>query len=78
MVYAYIMVKAAPVSGGIDQLKQDLLAVSDGIVSVHIVAGDVDFIVKVEVESPTEVKDIAGGIQSVSGIEDTQTYIAMD
>ncbi|CQR48561.1 MULTISPECIES: Lrp/AsnC ligand binding domain-containing protein [Haloferax] len=78
MVYAYIMVKAAPVSGGIDQLKEDLLAVSDGIVSAHIVAGDVDFIVKVEVDSPADVKDIAGGIQSVSGIEDTQTYIAMD
>ncbi|ELZ96936.1 transcriptional regulator [Haloferax mucosum ATCC BAA-1512] len=78
MVHAYIMVKAAALTDGIDQLKEDLLAVDNGIVSVHIVAGDVDFIVKVDVGSPTDVKDIAGGIQSIDGIEDTQTYIAMD
>ncbi|AFK19957.1 Lrp/AsnC family transcriptional regulator [Haloferax mediterranei ATCC 33500] len=78
MVTAYIMVKAAALTNGIDQLKEDLLAVDNGIESAHIVAGDVDFIVKVDVESPTDVKDIAGGIQSVEGIEDTQTYITMD
>ena len=78
MVHAYIMVKAAAVTDGIDRLKDDLLSVDNGIQSVHIVAGDVDFIVKVDVDSPADVKDIAGGIQVVDGIEDTQTYIAMD
>ncbi|MFC7202589.1 Lrp/AsnC ligand binding domain-containing protein [Haloferax namakaokahaiae] len=78
MVHAYIMVKASAVSGSIDELKAALLDVDNGIESVHIVAGDIDFIVKVDVESPANVKEIAGGIQSVEGIEDTQTYIAMD
>ncbi|WP_411964392.1 Lrp/AsnC ligand binding domain-containing protein [Haloferax sp. YSMS24] len=78
MVHAYIMVKAAAVSDGIDHLKDELLAVDHGIVSAHIVAGDVDFIVKVDVDTPADVKDIAGGLQAIQGIEDTQTYIAMD
>lgn len=78
MVHAYIMVKAAAVSDGIDHLKDELLAVDDGIVNAHIVAGDVDFIVKVDVDTPADVKDIAGGLQAIQGIEDTQTYIAMD
>ncbi|WP_396611699.1 Lrp/AsnC ligand binding domain-containing protein [Haloferax sp. S1W] len=78
MVHAYIMVKAATVSNGIDQLKEELVDVDNGIESVHIVAGDVDFIVKVNVDSPAEVKEVAGGLQGVEGIEDTQTYIAMD
>ncbi|KAB1193300.1 Lrp/AsnC family transcriptional regulator [Haloferax sp. MBLA0076] len=78
MVHAYIMVKAAAVTNGIDRLREDLLAVDHGIVSAHIVAGDVDFIVKVDVDSPADVKEVAGGIQAIDGIEDTQTYIAMD
>ncbi|KAB1187586.1 MULTISPECIES: Lrp/AsnC ligand binding domain-containing protein [Haloferax] len=78
MVHAYIMVKAAALTDGIDELKEQLLAVDHGIESAHIVAGDVDFIVKVDVGTPAEVKDVAGGIQAVDGIEDTQTYIAMD
>ncbi|WP_416840494.1 Lrp/AsnC ligand binding domain-containing protein [Haloferax sp. DFSO52] len=78
MVHAYIMVKAAAVTDGIDHLKEELLALDNGIESAHIVAGDIDFIVKVDVGTPADVKDIAGGIQAVQGIEDTQTYIAMD
>jgi DNA-binding Lrp family transcriptional regulator len=39
----------------------------------------VDLIAKVDVETPAEVKDVAAThIQSIDGVESTQTYIAMD
>jgi DNA-binding Lrp family transcriptional regulator len=76
VVTAYIMVKAN--TGEADRLKADLRAVA-GVEDAHIVAGDVDFIVKVGVDSPAEVKDIAATtIQSLDGVENTRTYIAMD
>ena len=76
MVTAYVMVKAN--TGEANRLKNEILDV-DGIADAHIVAGDVDIIAKLDVESPAEVKDIAAdGIQNIEGVEDTQTYIAMD
>ncbi|WP_336337697.1 Lrp/AsnC family transcriptional regulator [Haloarcula brevis] len=76
MVIAYVMVKAH--TGDADRLKAEIEAV-DGVVEAHIVAGDVDFIAKVEVETPAEVKDVAAThIQDIQGVETTQTYIAMD
>jgi DNA-binding Lrp family transcriptional regulator len=76
MVTAYIMVKAN--TGEADRLKGEMEAL-DGVASAHIVAGDVDFVVKVNVETPAEVKNIvADHIQAISGVEDTQTYISMD
>ncbi|GGK69086.1 MULTISPECIES: Lrp/AsnC family transcriptional regulator [Haloarcula] len=76
MVVAYVMVKAH--TGDADRLKDDIEAV-DGVVEAHIVAGDVDFIAKVNVETPAEVKDVAAThIQEIQGVETTQTYIAMD
>ncbi|MDT3434320.1 Lrp/AsnC ligand binding domain-containing protein [Haloarcula sp. 1CSR25-25] len=76
MVIAYVMVKAH--TGDADRLKDDIEAV-DGVVEAHIVAGDVDFIAKVNVETPAEVKDVAAThIQDIQGVETTQTYIAMD
>ncbi|QIB75789.1 Lrp/AsnC family transcriptional regulator [Halogeometricum borinquense] len=76
MVTAYVMVKAS--TGDVDRLKESMLNLDDGVKSVNIVAGDVDFIVKADVESPAEVKTIAASIHEMSGIERTQTYIAMD
>ena len=76
MVTAYIMVKAN--TGEADRLKHEMLELKNGIINVNIVAGDVDFIVKVAVDTPVDVKDIASAIQAIDGIEDTQTYIAMD
>ncbi len=76
VVTAYVMVKAN--TGEADRLKGDILGLGDGVVDVSIVAGDVDFIVKARVETPVDVKDIASAIQAIDGIEDTQTYIAMD
>ena len=75
MVTAYIMVKAN--TGEADRLKGEIAAI-EGVVDAHIVAGDVDFIVKAQVETPANVKDIASAIQLLDGIESTQTYIAMD
>ncbi|QGN08127.1 Lrp/AsnC family transcriptional regulator [Halorhabdus sp. CBA1104] len=76
MVIAYIMVKAH--TGEADRL-QNAIAAIDGVVSTHVVAGDVDFIAKVDVGSPAAVKQIAASqIQEIEGVEDTQTYIAMD
>ncbi|WP_435100102.1 Lrp/AsnC ligand binding domain-containing protein [Halarchaeum sp. P4] len=75
-VVAYIMVKAN--SGEADRLLGEIREV-DGVVDAHIVAGDVDFVVKVDVESPGDVKEVAANaIQRIRGIEDTETYIAMD
>ncbi|MBV0900472.1 Lrp/AsnC family transcriptional regulator [Haloarcula salina] len=76
MVTAYVMVKAH--TGDADRLKDEIEAVA-GVVEAHIVAGDVDLIAKVEVETPAEVKDVAAThIQDIEGVENTQTYIAMD
>ena len=76
MVTAYIMVKAN--TGEADRLKAAIGDI-DGVESAHIVAGDVDLIVRVTVDSPAAVKDIAAStIQDIKGVERTQTYIAMD
>ncbi|UPW00970.1 Lrp/AsnC ligand binding domain-containing protein [Halorussus gelatinilyticus] len=76
MVTAYVMVKAN--TGEADRLKSAILDL-DGVVDAHIVAGDVDIIAKLDVDSTANVKEIAAdGIQGVNGVEDTQTYIAMD
>ena len=76
MVTAYIMIKAN--TGEADRL-QDYIERIEGVRSAHIVAGDVDLIAKVNVDSPAEVKEIAATeIQATQGVEDTQTYIAMD
>jgi len=76
MVTAYIMIKAN--TGEADRLLEEIDAI-EGVVDTHIVAGDVDLIAKVEVDSPGKVKDVAAtSIQGIDGVEDTRTYIAMD
>ena len=76
MVTAYVMVKS--LTGEADRIKRDIAAV-EGVEEVHIVAGDVDLIAKVEVDSTAAVKDIAASqIHEVEGVDSTQTYIAMD
>lgn len=75
MVTAYIMVKAN--TGQADRLL-DTVADIDGVVDAHIVAGDVDIIVKAAVDGPEGVKEIAANrIQLIDGVEDTETYLAM-
>jgi DNA-binding Lrp family transcriptional regulator len=76
MVNAYVMVKAH--TGEADRLKEEIGAV-EGVERAHIVAGDVDIIAVVDVESPAAVKNVAAThVQAVQGVEDTQTYVAMD
>ena len=76
MVTAYILIKAN--TGDADRLLNDVLGVA-GIVDAHIVAGDVDLIAKVAVDSPSAVKDVAAaGIQGIDGVESTETYLTMD
>ena len=76
MVTAYVMVKAS--TGDVDRLKSEMSGVDGGVESISVVAGDIDYIVKVRVDSPADVKDIATTIHEMTGIEDTQTSIAMD
>lgn len=76
MVTAYLMVKA--LTGDADRIRNDITAL-EGVQDVHIVAGDVDIIVKVNVDTPNEVKRIAADqIHEIDGVDTTQTYIAMD
>ena len=76
MVRAYIMIKAH--TGEADRLKTEI-AVIDGVERAHIVAGDIDLIAVVDVDSPGDVKDVAAThIQNIDGVEDTQTYVAME
>ncbi|XVH32432.1 Lrp/AsnC family transcriptional regulator [Haloferacaceae archaeon DSL9] len=75
-VIAYILIKAN--TGEADRVKGEIESIG-GVENAHIVAGDVDFIAKVHVDTPGAVKDIAAtAIQGISGVEDTHTYIAMD
>jgi DNA-binding Lrp family transcriptional regulator len=76
MVRAYVMVKAH--TGEADRLRGAIEAV-EGVERAHVVAGDVDLIAVVEVDTPAGVKDVAATeIQSIDGVSTTQTYVAMD
>ncbi len=76
MVHAFIMVKtAAGKSEGLLDSIREIEAVTDA----HIVAGNYDIIAEVDVEEVYEVlKAVSSDIQSLDGITDTKTYIAMD
>ncbi len=73
---AYVMVKAS--TGDVDRLKAEMAAVDDAVERVNVVAGDVDYIVTLRVDGPSDVKAVAASIHEMAGIEDTRTYIAMD
>lgn len=75
MVTAYVMIKANTEQA--DRLRDDIAAI-EGVEAAHIVAGDVDIIATVLVDTPGEVKTIAAtAIGDVDGVEGTHTYIAM-
>lgn len=76
MVRAYVMVKAH--TGEADRLRGAIEAV-EGVNRAHIVAGDVDLIAVVDVDTPAGVKHVAATeVQSIDGVGSTQTYVAMD
>ena len=75
MVHAFIMVKtAAGQSEGLLAAIRDLEAVSDA----HIVAGNYDIIAEVDAPEVYDVlRTVSTSLQSLEGITDTKTYIAM-
>jgi DNA-binding Lrp family transcriptional regulator len=76
MVRAYVTIKAR--TGDADRLRDDIEAV-DGVERAHIVAGDIDLIAVVDVDSPGAVKDVAAThVQNIQGVDTTQTYVAME
>ena len=76
MVVAYVLVEAS--TGEADRVAAAMRAV-DGVESVHVVAGDVDFVVRVNVDSPAAVRAaVVSAITGVDGVENTRTYLAMD
>jgi DNA-binding Lrp family transcriptional regulator len=76
MVTAYVLVKAETPEA--DRLLDAVLDI-DGVADAHIVAGDVDLIAKVSVESPGAVKTVvAEQIGAIDGVASTQTYVTME
>ena len=76
VVIAYVFVEAS--TGEADRLASAMRAV-DGVDRVSVVAGDVDFVVRVEVDSPAAVRAaVVSAITGIDGVENTQTYLAMD
>jgi DNA-binding Lrp family transcriptional regulator len=76
MVRAYVTVTAH--TGEADRLRNDIEAV-DGVERAHVVAGDVDIIALVDVDTPAAVKDVvATGLQDIEGVGSTETYVAME
>lgn len=75
MVIAYALVKAT--TGEADRLRRTIED-CEGVTRAHIIAGDVDLIARVDVDSTAKVKEVvAGCIQGIDGVDDTNTYIAM-
>jgi len=76
MVRAYVTVTAH--TGEADRLRTDIEAI-EGVERAHVVAGDVDIIALVGVETPAAVKDVvATELQDVEGVGSTETYVAME
>ena len=76
MVHAYIMVKTGP--GKSEQLVDSIRGLAD-VAEAHVVAGTYDIIAETDAD---EVYDLlnasSSGIQGLTGVTDTKTYIAMD
>jgi len=76
MVVAYVMVKAH--TGGADRLKRDIGAIEGVVRGVHRRRRRRPHH-QSRRRDPGAVRDVAATqIQGIDGIEDTQTYIAMD
>jgi DNA-binding Lrp family transcriptional regulator len=76
MVVAYALLEADP--SAVESISETVAAV-DGVRAVHVVAGDVDLIARIEAEDPGAVSSIVTGeIAAIDGVEDTETYLSMD
>ncbi|MFB6092067.1 MAG: Lrp/AsnC ligand binding domain-containing protein [Haloquadratum sp.] len=76
MVTAYVLVKAS--TGEVDRLKSAISSIDDAVRSVSVVAGDVDYVVKADVDDAAAIDEIAAAIREVAGIEATETYLARE
>ncbi len=75
MVVAYALLSAD--TSEIEQVKEAVAEVN-GVKDVHIVAGDVDLIARIEVGDPKAVPGvITGEIAGLDGISDTETYLSV-
>lgn len=76
MVHAFVMVKTA--AGKSEDLLEAIRDLSQ-VAEAHIVAGDYDIIVEVDVGEVYQVLETASSrIQSLGGVSDTKTYISLD
>lgn len=76
MVIAYVLIKANVLT--VDQIR-DMITELAGVEEAHIIAGDVDIIAKVVVETPAAVREIvASGVLTIDGVENTYSYISME
>jgi len=76
MVHAFIMVKTG--AGESEQLIEPIRGL-EGVVEAHIVAGAYDIIVEADSAEVYDVLGTAtGDIQSLQGVTETKTYIALD
>lgn len=75
MVHAFIMVKtAAGKSEGLLSSIRDLESVTDA----HIVAGNYDIIAEIDAPEVYDVLEaVSTNMQSLEGVTETKTYIAM-
>ncbi|MFP4530968.1 MAG: Lrp/AsnC family transcriptional regulator [Halodesulfurarchaeum sp.] len=76
MVVAYALLEAE--TSAIEEVR---VAVADigAVQDVHVVAGDVDLIARIDVADPGAVSAvITGEIAGLDGVLDTETYISMD
>ncbi len=76
MVHAFVMVKTAVgASESLIGTVRELASVTEA----HIVAGEFDLIVEVEVEEVYEVLHTAAReVQALGGVEETKTYISLE
>lgn len=76
MVVAYALLEAE--TSAIEQVRAAVAEVA-AVQDVHVVAGDVDLIARIDVSDPGAVSEvITGEIAGLDGVLDTETYISMD
>jgi DNA-binding Lrp family transcriptional regulator len=75
-VIAYVLVDAN--SGRVDELTAAMAEVHPSVEWVRVVAGDVDYIVKIDVAEAAAVHEVTAGLLEIGDIGDTLTYVAME
>jgi DNA-binding Lrp family transcriptional regulator len=75
-VIAYVLVDAS--SGRVDELTASMAEVHPAVEWVRVVAGDVDYIVKIDVAEAGAIHEVTAGLLDIDDIDDTLTYVAME